>query len=169
MFLILLQNISSTSKFHNYAERWRLLVIKGFFVSYDILFIVVWCQNSDFVEGVLSLFFFHWPYLYLDTIRATFLSAYSLPSALRFTLKTWPKAPSPSLDWTSKSLKLEALPYIINITQMIINFIIQIKDYQSEWKEKLSIPLSEWLLKRPRWSCNIVYLYCLFFYRNRWN
>lgn len=114
MFLILFQNISPCCKFHHNTQGWRLLIIECLFVSNDILF-VIGCQNTDLVESILTLLLFHGPNFYLPRAIYTFFKAYYLPSTFRFTLNTWPKAPYPSLEMTSKSLRLEVFPYIITI------------------------------------------------------
>ena len=97
--LVHFQDVASCCEFHDHAQGLRTLVVKGLFKSNDV-FVVIGSQDSDFVECVLLFLGFHGCDFDLCGPEGTFLQAYYFASCLRFTLNTWPNAPSPSFERT---------------------------------------------------------------------
>lgn len=87
MSLIPFQNVTTRGELHDYTQCRRILIIKGLLVANDVL-LIVGSQDTDLVQGIVSLLFFHRTDLDLSYKTSTFFRAYSLPSAFRFTLKT---------------------------------------------------------------------------------
>ena len=95
MILIHFKNITSFSKLHYDAKSLRRFIIKSFLET-DNIFMIVRGQYSNLIKSIFFFFWFHRCDFYLSQWCGTFFIAYYLPSILRFTLKTCPKAPSPS-------------------------------------------------------------------------